>query len=392
MKWIYNITIHLLALVYLPKLIYQRLRFGKYRHNLLYKLGLKLPKPIQSKKPLIWIHACSLGETKAASTLASYFHADLVISSTTETGHECAKKLLPHATHVYLPFDFPWAIKRLFRRIKPDLLILVESDFWLNFMRLANCKIALVSGVLSEKTLKRHLLFPSFAKQLFSHIDLFLVQNTVYKTRFEKLGITSQVAGNLKYDLPNHNPAPEDFLITIGSTHEGEEKLLIQALKPLLKKYPNLKIQMAPRHPERFELIKKLLEHSPIIPITEMGVLTKCYAKSKLAIVAGSFVKGIGGHNILEPVQLGVPVLFGPYMDAQEELKELVLKANAGEAHSASHLAAAVEKHLASPSYHSTMSQNALRLARSLQGASKKTFVHLSFAFKELLEPTSQSF
>lgn len=374
MKWLYQLAVVAIALGYVPKALFQSKRTLKSRFN--------VPALRPATKPRIWIHACSVGETKAASTLLPHLQDyDLVISSTTDTGHATAKKVFPDAQHIYMPYDLRPAMKQAFSEIKPDLLILVESDFWLNLIHEANCPIAIVSGVLSERSFKRHKRFPAFAKKLFEPVSLILVQNQTYQKRFADLGIETYIGGNLKFDIAlTVKPAPEDFTVTIGSTHDGEEELILDALEPLTKAYPNLKLLVVPRHPERFDLVKRLLQSKTATPICEMGVLPSCYAKSKLAIVAGSYNPDIGGHNILEPVQLGVPVLFGPHMHAQEELKSLVLEAGAGKQLTADQLAHEVETHLSDAAYHASMCENTQKLNGKLQGVSKKTFRELTKA------------
>lgn len=371
MRIFYECALYLIALGYLPKAIYMRIRFGKYK-NWLYRLGFKCPRLMIQNKPIVWIHSCSVGETKAASTLVQYLsNYDLIISTTTETGLETAKKDIPSALHhITLPFDFRWALRRLFKQVQPKLLILVETDFWLNFILEANCPVALVSGVLSERSMKRYRHYISF----FDPINLFCVQNQAYQNRFLKLGISSHITGNLKYDLPCTQSTHEDFTLTIASTHTGEETFILDALEPLTKKYPQLTLFIVPRHPERFDQVRKCLESRKATPVTQMGVLRTYYSKSSLAIVGGSFLGNIGGHNILEPVQHGVPVLFGPQMHKQSDMVELVTKAGAGHQVEGHELASIVEKHLSDSAYHTKKLEAAKALSASLRGVSKKTF------------------
>ena len=384
MRLFYQLAIFLIALGYFPKALFQSKRTLKSRFT--------VPALKPANKPRIWIHACSVGETKAASTLSRHLQDyDLVISSTTDTGHATAKQLFPNAQHIFMPYDMRPAMKLAFSQIKPDLLIIVESDFWFNLIHEATCPIAVVSGVLSKRSYKRHKRFPAFAKKLFEPVSLILVQNQIYQDRFADLGIQTQIGGNLKFDVqPTVKPAPEDFIVTIGSTHDGEEELILNALEPLTKRYPNLKLLVVPRHPERFDLVKQILQSKSATPICEMGVLPSCYAKSKLAIVAGSFNPTVGGHNILEPIQLGVPVLFGPHMHAQEELKNLVLNSRAGKQLQAGQLAHEVEAHLTDPDYHNTACQNASKLHQSLRGVSQNTYDMLNKLLKAPNKTTMQ--
>lgn len=372
MRFLYNTALGFLFLAYLPKALYMRLRYGKYKSK------FTVPKIAPADKPIVWIHACSAGETKAASTLAKHFKDEaLVISSTTETGHALAKSLIPAHAHIMLPFDFHFLMRRLAKQIRPKLLILVESDCWPNLLIETPCRKALVSATLSERSLKRYQKLPSFARLVFSQFDFIGVQNEVYQERFALLGIKTTITGNLKFDLPAPQSKPEDFAITIGSTHAGEEEAIVKALEPLTEKYPQLKLYVIPRHPERFALVQKLLESSKAIPITQMGVLQSYYARSKLAIVGGSFVGNIGGHNILEPILNHIPVFFGPCMHAQQELVKLA--GSAGKQLEISKLPEAVEKCIVDPAYYANLCSAAAAVEISLRGASVKTFNHVSF-------------
>jgi len=334
---LYNILLILGTLFVLPKWLLQK----KYRGTLSQRFGLKLPKA--SSTPSIWIHTVSMGETRAMISIyqrlrEKYPTKSIYISSTTKTGHEEAKRSLKGATdYFYLPLDFSWTMKALCNRLQPELLILSESDFWphlLQTVKKRGGKILLLNGKISERSQKRFSAFSYFAKPLFSSIDHFCVQNQEYRTRFEKLQVPEEkltITGNLKLSIP---PAPpkdlgldtSDPIITIGSTHAGEEELLLMQLAHL--KY---KVLLVPRHPERFEAARKIAEHYPNVTlIDQMGVLPSCYRLAEFAIVGGSFVPGIGGHNIFEPIQAHIPVIFGPHMDTQKELVKMVLEAKAG--------------------------------------------------------------
>ncbi len=363
---LYNIGLFLLFLIYLPQALYKRLRYGKYQSK------FSLPTVPPADKPIIWIHACSAGETKAASTLAPHLKDyTLVISSTTESGHAMAKQLIPAHAHFLLPFDFPWLMAKLAKRISSAALILVESDCWLNLLHFVKCPKFLVSGVLSERSFKRYKLLPSFARAVYSHFLFIGVQNPVYQERFSALGIQTTVTGNLKFDLPVPPSSPEDFAITIGSTHGGEEEAILAELQPLLNAHPTLKLYIVPRHPERFEQVKAQFSTPRTTVITEMGVLQSYYARSKLAIVGGSFVGNIGGHNILEPIFQHIPVIFGPQMHSQAELVEL--SKGAGQQVELSQLRAAVEKCLTDQGHYQMLCKAASDLHASLSGVAKKT-------------------
>jgi 3-deoxy-D-manno-octulosonic-acid transferase len=343
----------------------------KHRSSFLSRLGFGFPNIDKKKRPLFWVHAVSMGETKAIAPFAKrlkerFPECILVISSVTETGHAEAKKNIFFADYfLFLPWDFSFIVQRIVKKIAPDFLFLAEGDLWYNFLRTAKAngaKIALLSGKISERSFHRFLMVPRWTNTLFSLIDFIGVQNKVYEKRFLSLVQDKnrvKVTGNLKFDTDLEFITPEiettyrkrlnlpkgtPFLI-IGSTHEGEEELLLDIASLLFTKIPELKIALVPRHPERFsrvaELIKKknipFIQWSSLERVTDqklilvdtMGQLRLFYQMGTVAIVGGSFV-AIGGDNILEPVWYGVPVLFGPHMHAQEELVTRVLEAKAG--------------------------------------------------------------
>ncbi|NGX60115.1 MAG: 3-deoxy-D-manno-octulosonic acid transferase [Chlamydiae bacterium] len=344
---LYDFCLLLGAIYSIPKWLIQK----KYRGSRLQRFGFRLPNP-SSKTPSIWIHMVSVGETKAMIPIyerlrTKYPTGAFFLSSTTKTGHNEAKRSLPNADgYFFLPLDLSWIMRRLVLRLKPDLLLLSESDFWLNLIsevKKQKGKVVLLNGKISARSSARFAKFPSFSKRIFAQIDRLCIQNTEYATRFQSLYIPPEkitITGNLKLSIPSQKLTPKemqtwrdhfgllptDRVITIGSTHEGEEEILLPHIQ-------DAKVLLAPRRPERFAQVKKSLEKHPypnVQLVDQMGILHICYQLSDLAIVGGSFLPGTGGHNIFEPIQAGIPVLFGPHMETQKELVDLVLNAQAG--------------------------------------------------------------
>ncbi|NGX34107.1 MAG: 3-deoxy-D-manno-octulosonic acid transferase [Candidatus Anoxychlamydiales bacterium] len=376
---IYNFLLFIYLLCSLPKAIFDYIFYKKKKKDILKRLGLKSYKfNPKNKKPIIWIHAVSVGETKAATALLKklkdiYPTSYIIISSTTQTGHIEAKKSLADK-FIFFPFDFSFTIKKVFSQIKPDLLIFLETDFWYNFMKIAKnkkAKIVVASAKISKRSTNRFLKFLKFSKSLFSNIDLILAQNELYEKRFTNFVDPKKiiVSGNLKlassFEIYSKDildkfrsklNIKDQKVITIASTHPLEEELLINELKNL----SNTKILIAPRHPERFNSVYKQLKKitsvsllseiqknqdftnpdfinqdfaNPdlkVILIDKMGILNILYQISTIAIVAGSFIDRVGGHNILEPVFVNTPVFFGPNMHSQLDLKKIVLDSNSG--------------------------------------------------------------
>jgi 3-deoxy-D-manno-octulosonic-acid transferase len=402
-SFFYNICLMLLGLFALPKFL---LSWSKYKGTILYRLGLKPPDLPLSSTPVIWIHAVSAGETKAAIPLVAQLQqtfpfAQIVVSNTTRAGHMEAKKNLPQAkAHFFLPLDFSWIMDRLVKQISPRALFLVESDFWFHLVyhvKKMGGKVVLVNGKISDRSYKRFQFFSYFTRKLFSLFDLFLVQNNAYFERFSHL-ISSHkiyITGNLKWDVKpdllsssQKEGLKEQFklankTIIIASTHDPEEKWLLEKLDLLWQLFPTLKVLIAPRHPERFQNVSSLLQkknysyalssnpsqitgEEQVILIDQMGQLTKLYQIVDLAIVGGSFIPHVGGHNIFEPVSVGTPVLFGPHMHTQKDLQQQILAAHSGMEITLDSLVETISRLLSSPL---SISQN----SSSMQGATKKT-------------------
>lgn len=385
---------------------------GKYKTSFLRRFGFGFPViKKEGQGPIIWLHAVSLGETVAVSQLAKDLVArmpgcTLVVSSTTETGHSQAKRLMPFAkAHVFFPFDFFLSVAWVFRRCRPDLVLIAESDLWYRFLKQAKKKGAVcvvVNGKLSEKSAKFYNQFRLLSKRLFSLIDGYCVQDETYKRRLSALGIPASkivVTGNLKSDI-KHEPMKQealiqfrkkfalevgDFVLVIGSTHAPEEKLLLEQILPLVKTHPQLKVLIAPRHPERFSDVLALIEHfglpfaswnqgikSPdakIVLIDTTGILKQCYQLADVAIVAGSFTDKVGGHNILEAQSYGIPVITGPFMHTQQPLLQCSLAHNALIQVPIDQVQNTLRDLIACPEKRQAFGQRALELVESLSGA-----------------------
>ena len=402
-SFFYNICLVLLGLFTLPKFL---LSWSKYKGTILYRLGLKSPDLQLSSAPVIWIHAVSAGEIKAAIPLVAQLQQDfpftqIVVSNTTRTGHIEAKKSLPQAkAHFFLPLDFSWIMGCLVKQISPNALFLIESDFWFHLVyhvKKIGGKVALVNGKISDRSYKRFQFFSYFTRKLFSLFDLFLVQNSAYFEKFSHLINPNKIhiTGNLKWDVKpdllsssQKEGLKEQFklaskTIIIASTHDPEEKWLLEKLDLLWQLFPTLKVLIAPRHPERFQYVSSLLQkknysyalssnpsqitgEEQVILIDQMGQLTKLYQIVDLAIVGGSFIPHVGGHNIFEPVSVGTPVLFGPHMHTQKDLQQQILAAHSGMEITLDSLVETISKLLSFPL---SISQN----SSPMQGAAKKT-------------------
>lgn len=408
-KWIkfaYDIVLSLLSLSWLPKIC-----SGKYKNSWKQRLGLEVPAFERSKEgSVIWIHAVSMGETKAAAVLARELRgsARLIVSSVTETGHAEAKRLIPYAeAHFYLPLDFSWVMRKAVRYFNPSLLVLVEGEFWYNLIdevKQNGGSVVLVNGKLSERSAKRFASVPWFAKALFSKIDLFCLQSPEYAQAFAKFVPEDKLAvtGNLKFDLKIKEFTPqdkqqfqdklgikeEDFVVVLGSTHEREEAMLLDSFVPYFEKIPNLVLVLVPRHPERFDVVEQLLkqrnlsytrysrqprEQQRVILVDTMGKLVDCFQMAQVGVLAGSFVPGIGGHNLFEPAACRLPVLFGPYTDAQKPYADALIASKGGMALPAGEIGAAVFRLYQDTAQRQAMGLAARKPVDSSLGAAKKT-------------------
>ena len=379
-----------------------------------------VPKIGRDKRPIIWVHAVSMGETAAIAPLIEKLHKEypssaILCSTQTETGLQTAKEKMPFASaHFYLPLDISWIIRPVVRRISPDLVIITETDLWLNFLRICKhvgAKIVLVNGKISKKSFKRYKFFPNYCRKIFSFFDLLLVQNEEYKERFCSLGIQPKLiesTGNVKLDttvpllreLDKYRKRlgidPADSVIVFGSTHEKEEELALKQFESLSRKTANLTCVIIPRHPHRFHSVARLLKErghrfnrfsskrldpgAKVILIDTIGELTNCYQIAKVAVVCGSFIPGVGGHNILEPLHFGVPVVFGPYMHSQNSLVQWVKSYQAGIQTTHSQLEETLVTLLNEK--RSTMGQNGKRLIEEQRGATNRCLLKIKEHFE----------
>lgn len=381
------------------------------------RLGNHFPEIQKGCRKLVWIHAVSVGETKAIIPLAKLLKVEykdvlILISNVTETGHAEAKASLPFADyHVYLPFDFSWIIRPIIRRTAPDLVILSESDFWFNMLDEAKKRgalLVLINGKISEGSLRLFSKISFLTSALFNLLDLMCIQNEHYRQRFAQLTDPKKlvVTGNIKLDA-GYTPLTvgqrlswkkalgiqeEDRVLVIGSTHDPEEKLFVHHLIELWKTFPRLKAILVPRHPERFNEVAVLLSkmavpfrklsdlegwgshsHEKMILIDKMGILRKCYEIADIACVGGSWTPTVGGHNILEPAWSGVPIVFGPYMHGQPELVELAAAYGCGIQVGEDQLGGTLNVLLTQDDKRESIGSLGLKLVSEMRGATNKT-------------------
>ncbi len=408
-------------LFYFPKIVLRK----KAGPSLKQRLGLFDAGKTKSKPLLFWIHSVSLGETKAVLPLVKRLkqhygdEAEFIHSTCTATGYEEGKKALPFCLeHLYLPLDLKWIMRKWMRRFQPDHVIISETDLWRNFLAEAKRQGAtctIVNGKMSEKSCQMYESLPMWGRHIFSFVDLVAVQSPLYKKRYQRAGVAEDkiaVTGNLKIDQVTpeiREPekwkrslglSEEDQILVIGSSHDPEERWLLEVLDSLWGLLPHLKVMLVPRHPERFDAVASLLEECgqpyirlsslekkpfKILLIDQMGVLKSCYQIADVCLVAGSYLEKVGGHNILEPAEFGKPVIFGPCMSSQPELLELCKTYESGLQVEMKDLHRTLLSLMPSQTEKERLGRNGKRLIEDHRGATEKTFALIEKKTKEPL-------
>jgi 3-deoxy-D-manno-octulosonic-acid transferase len=373
--FIYNLLLLAGVLLAFPVWIPWILLSRKRRSNFPDRLGLRGMPPADrgGNRPTVWLHAVSVGETNASVPLLRRLReripgARLLLSNVTLTGRVTAEKALAGVAdgRFYFPFDFPGICGRFLDRVRPDVVVIVETEIWPNF--LAACArreipVVIVNGRLSEKSFRGYSRFRWFFAPVLRTLRTISAQTRDDADRFVALGADSRtvtVGGNLKFDVspPETGVTSLSGLllgekasgtrwIVAGSTHEGEEGIVLRAFQAARRDFPELKLLLAPRHPERFSEVESLLCQLGVPParrtaipegrtrfdeavllLDTVGELPCAYAGADIAFVGGSLVPK-GGHNVLEPAWHGVPTIVGPHMDNFREIADVFLGAGA---------------------------------------------------------------
>ena len=332
----YYLVLSFIYILAVPYLIFKS-RNSKYRQAIPAKFFLKNNPPF--KENGIWFHSCSMGETKAIKPLIDNYIKDANISVITNTGYEEAKKISSNVR--YLPFEIflPFWVN------KQKVLVVMEAELWyllFLFAKKKGAKTLLINARISDKSYKSYKRFSFFYKRIFKNIDKVFAQSEVDKNRLEELGATNiEVIGNIKLaQLPKVSvnlEKPITTLITAASTHENEERLILEAFKK-----EQGKLIIVPRHPERFNKVDFLIREfvkdknisyeryslkedfeSDIILVDKMGILNDIYAISDVVILGGAFEK-IGGHNPIEPAFFNCKIISGKNIFNQKSLFDCI--------------------------------------------------------------------
>ena len=354
MYLLYNALLAAGLLVSLPYWMFGPRRKGKYREGLVERLG-KVPAHLQGQTPAIWVHAVSVGEVLAVSELVGELRQRfpqyrVMISTTTATGQKLAKKHFGDESVFYFPLDLGFAIRPYLAALNPALVVIAETEFWPNFLRLAHksgARIAVVNARISDRSWPGYRRVRRILTRVLRDIDLFLAQTEEDARRLCDIGAPPervQVSGNLKFDVAApaapaivaslrsaFQQAGAGPVVVCGSTVEEEEGLLLRGFENVLASHPRAVMILAPRRPERFEEVAKLLEQlgirfwrrslwsgdpiaGGVFLVDSIGELASLYGLADVAFVGGSLVPR-GGHNIIEPAQHGVPIMVGNHTE-----------------------------------------------------------------------------
>ncbi len=365
-----------------------------------------------SPQPLVWVHAVSLGEVVAAAPLVKALqerHPEFryIVTTVTETGREAVEQRLGGiAEHRYAPLDFPWAVAGMVRCLRPMLYVFVETEIWPNLLwtlRDHDVPSVLVNGRLSSRSFRRQDLpmIRSFYRSVLQTLTLCLMQTDRDGDRLVALGADPSrvhVTGNIKFDQPLPDVRSDELLrrgfgideqeqlILAGSTHPGEEELLVSAYRQIVKTYPSTVLMLAPRHIERTERLEATLRAAGLIVqrrsrirekrsgprvviLDTRGELSRAYREAVVAFVGGTLVP-VGGHNLLEPAVWGIPVMFGPHTDHCTEVATLLSEAGGGRrVTGVEDLVAFLEEWLGQPEIRYRVGQAARQAVLDNQGA-----------------------
>jgi 3-deoxy-D-manno-octulosonic-acid transferase len=414
--WTYNALLTLTIPILVPYLLLRVRKGSRLGRGLRERLGfLETKRPAKNDR-LIWFHASSVGEVAMAFPLIRAFCERFpeyrpFLSTMTETGQEAARRLLgSQGTTFFFPLDFPWTVRHVLDTLSPQALFIAETEIWPNLLvhcRRKDIPVVLFNGRISNRSFHRYRSFRFFFKEVLRGVAAFGMQSGRDAERIVEIGAPPDrvvVTGNLKFDRPAPDISEEEkkrirsslgleegrTLFVAGSTHAGEEEMILEAFRQLKRIEPSLVLILAPRHLERLEEIRSILNSGrfswirksqmsgevfsrEVVLLDTMGELEKVYSIGTIIFVGRSLVPG-GGHNILEPAAFGKPVIFGPHMENFREIAE-IMKAEGGgiEVRSQTDLIEHAKSLIMDRSYYARVSQGALRAIQKNRGAIENT-------------------
>ena len=423
MHLVYSLALGLLALGYLPLFLWRKVWRAGYPLALAERLG---GAPLRPGPDRFWVHAVSVGEVMAAVPLVRALRkrwpgTEIVVSTVTATGAQVARARLPEAGAAFVfPLDFAYATRRAIARVRPRCFIALETELWPNLLRClaeAGIPAVLVNGRISDRSYRRYAWVRGLFRRVLADVALFAMQSDEDARRIRNLGAPAErvvVTGNLKLEAapPGEEAGRawrrllhlgDEGVLVAGSTHRGEEAVVLDAFASLRDGAAPLRLVLAPRHPERVDEVEDLARARGLRPVRRsridaepagdvilldtVGELAAVYAAADVIFVGGSFVP-IGGHNVIEAALHAKPVIFGPHMSNFRDAAALLLEARGAiQLQDAAELGPTVRALLEDPAARGALGHAALAAVRLHHGACRQTLR----AIEIVLEGASQN-
>jgi len=431
MPWILNLLYLTILIILSPWLLYKAATTGKYRRGLSAKCRGDASHPLLTKSwpgPTVWLHGVSVGEIhllRHVVAACKQRNPDwrIVVSTTTDTGFDEARKIFADLPVIWWPLDFSWAVHRALEGVQPDVIVLGESELWPNFLRAAEVRkipVAVINARMSPRSAARFERFRFLTAGLFRRVSLFAAQTDEYGERYRRLGAPRVlVTGSVKYDgavSERTNTRTRDIAQRLGvgqmftpamtewggwknapglvwvagSTQAPEEELCLRIFRDARKRHPNLRLILVPRQKDRFEEVARLLQTSgipfarrsqltepataPVILVDTIGELGAIWGLADVAFVGGSLDGQRGGQNMIEPAAYGAAVVFGPHTWNFKETVARLLEHHAAIAiQDGAELHAKVLELLGDEALREKLGAAARAFVRSQQGATTRT-------------------
>lgn len=420
MLLLYNLLSAITLLIYLPFILFKKGPADRVRF-ITERLGIS-----RYERTDIWVHAVSVGEVIACMPFLKKLKREfpgkrILLSTTTYTGQKVARERFNNADKImYMPWDTGLCIKRVVSSLKPEIFITVETELWpvlFRTLKRSGSKIIILNGRISNRSFSGYARLGFLMKHVLSHVDFFYMQGDHDADRIMKIGaerLKVGIMGNFKFDItfdPSNNPAwlegIKGRVLLAASTHKGEEDILLDAFELTRKSFPDLKLIIAPRHPERFHEVEEILKQraskymrktqlsslnaamlrnngdpapsikeewqypADILLLDTIGELSQVFSKVTIAFIGGSLVP-IGGHNILEPAFWAKPTIFGPHMDNFPFAADFLVNSAAVQVKDAHDIFSVVTELLNNSIMAERMGQNAKILVEKNTGAIEK--------------------
>jgi len=408
---LYSAGVYVLVIWALAHLAWRGIHHTPYLRRWHERFGFV--KPVNSDD-VIWVHAVSVGEVRTVSRLVEFLKKEypdsqILITTMTPTGSAQVRQTHGDTVlHCFAPYDLPGSVHRFLDRVRPRLAFVIETEFWPNILRICeerSIPTLLLNVRVSPKSFKGYSLFPRFVRKMLERPSIMAAQSDDDAGRLLVLGAPAErveVTGNLKFDV-SPPASVTDFAMELrqrwgksrpvwiaASTHDGEEKKVLEAFRILRRHQADTLLVLVPRHPERFAIVAKICRRSGYkvalhsetateLPDTDilvgdtMGELAGMYAAADVAFVGGSLVRH-GGHNLVEAMAVGTPVVFGPHVFNFEQSSRTALEYGAAEqVRDPGELAATVQKYLDDPELRDRAADAAKRVIKDSQGSLQAT-------------------